>query len=362
MLYSFMRAGRRAFVPRLLWVVSLGIMITGLSWLDYNRGGIVAPFIGCAVLTSRSNVADTLIFGSSRTGTAYDAFYMQTIFAHTNGLKKKTVQRLALTDRDTISAYFFLRNAIKNGTPPSVVVLELMFQKAGEQADKAEFLRKRRANILRIDELPVLREVFHSNAKPWDLEAIVSPYVDRYTALIEGFRREPGGKKWQLSRCEGIKDWARGGRWVAGEHEASAGVNKEVKRTRKALQSREHLVLKKPKKWRKMAPKTITVTNLGLDAPTRAWEIDAIRNFIELAESAGAKVILTNLQGYNLHLSDVDRRDIERLFPTATLFDATEGPDSILHSYWRDPAHMGKAGSKLTSALLVQKIRAVYKQ
>ena len=357
-----MKAQRQAFLPRLLWVVSLVTMITGLSWLDYHRGGIVAPFIGCAVLTSRSSTADTLIFGSSRTGTAFDAFYMQTIFAKTNGLKKQTVQRLALTDRDNISAYFLLRNAIMNGTSPSVVVLELMFRKEGEKADRVEFFQKRRANILRMGELPVLREVFHSNTKLWDLGTIVSPYVDRYTALIEGFRQDPKGKKWRLSRCEGLKDWTRGGRWVAGEHEASGGVNSEIKRTRNALKSREHQVLEKPNKWKIWAPQTMTMTNLGLDDPARAWEIDAIRNFIELAENAGAKVILANLQGYNLQLSDVDRRNIERLFPSATIFDGTESPDSILHSYWRDPAHMSKAGSKLTSALLVQKIRAVYKQ
>jgi hypothetical protein len=356
---------------RLVWILFFIMWLVAVPLMNRYRGGDIEGASACILTSSKTiGAADSvLIFGSSRTITFFDHFYINEILQNEVGMGGKSVERLALKRRDSILAYFLLENRLRYGTPPELVVLELMVDAGTVRlADANRTLRQ--TAMLDFGQLTRRKIDFGGGSTRLGVADYVSIYIDRTTALIYGFIEKPLSRDWDSLRCKLYDDF--GLSVLAYEpRETTGGVEAEVVAARRLLQEDYDGSigqLRAPgSKWDMEQQFVAMVSKGNLKTPKDeyiyTWEnelarkdVNDLKMFIALAETNGVKVLLVPIIGYGLELSGKEMEKIKATFPGVSLFSPTAQAGPVLDAYWFDSHHLSRKGSVLTSALLAQEI------
>ena len=362
-----MRIAPQTIAIRLSWAMVVLVTIGLLAWLDHNRGGDMLKTYACYLASNHAATAnsDVLIFGTSRSGAAFDPFYMESIFAQEDPDTPIKFQRFNVTGIDKVTSYHFLKHRIEQGTAPKVVVLGLSMRKKSPNAKRSinEKNTLRHSNLIPARELLSIHKQFDQAQKNPAYLDIMKTYINRYTALIYGFIKHPSPQYWSAASCAAPKEWARD-TWPSSEHTAIGGLDSEIDRAHAVLEAysdaadaaKEKMSNREIKKSKRKDRRKFRRQKKSKGKIYHAHDIYALDQIVTLAENSGSRVIITPLLNFDQRLSAEDVDELKELFPTTLIYDAVGEAGPILSTHWRNRAHLTKQGSVLTSALLAKVI------
>lgn len=348
-------------LSRFLWLALAAFFLIIFPWLDQHHGGDAELTFSCALSASRVEGADAdvVIFGSSRTGAAFDQFYIESILAQSFPDSHPKVERLNFNGPDPMSAYFLLENRLKYGEAPDILVLELMLRLDDDEQDRDRSLHLRHHTLLTVQQLK--QSLLNQLADQSDvgLHDYFTLYVDRYTALLHGLIKHPRNSFWDHSLCSEPEAWSRKGRWASAEREAQGDAHYEAGKAARMLvatESEAAIRIRGLSRFDEFDNVLSYQSKLKIADAARIEEINLLTSLIDLAEMHGTRVLLTPLMGFRQQLSEQDKAAIIAAFPSVYLLDIMGEADEYLGSHWRDPNHVTKSGSMLTSALLASSL------
>jgi len=288
-----------------------------------------------------------LILGSSRSGAAFDTFYIESLLNFSQEKEKYSVDRFNMTSEDKLSSYYYLKKRIQSSSAPKVLVLQPMMQKQlGDARITNSRVAIRHAGLIPANELLSLKEKFHLDRKNKGVLGTLRIYINRYTALIYGLLKQPFTNVLSSDDCQVPKSRTEKNAWPSAQYTASSDIDDEIEKAKVFLKDDEKAAAVKQKfkkalkKWK---GKLFDSDQSGKSFSS--YDIDELKLIIELAKKNATKVILVPLPSYNQAFTESDINEFQLLFPQVTVYDAVGNSKGLLKNFWRDPNHISKAGA-----------------